>query len=858
MNINLISALFWISVVTCPTLPCLAQTKPAARKPAAAAPTGPTLKTYSGAYGDKDDGKATYTYYIDAATGGRVKHGAFAYTRDYLWSGYGSANMSGTRLVDKESGRYEHGRRVGSWNWTHSQYGSLSVNLFYGKINDQTARLDSRETTTVTFGAEGRPFGPCSYTNVNYSGGKAKPASETATGTLSGDFFTGTFTYHYRDPLNPGTQDKRLTARFSDDGLAHGPWKITYYQEEGYSSRFLGPVTETRTYRHGVLKSRRTLQESTGSILDNYEAPATDTTAGLAIKLDTVHLSSDPASELPAGLGPNLLGSGGGAFGAFEQWGFAWAVRPTSATMVFSHADTLLLNAGAELLAQSSRQLKEIRAMVVPGPPSTESVLNQRSRPRENYAEREARQNQEQKERQAREQAERAWHRVTKEAATGESSSSYFHSNAPALADSTWVPHVRQLSRTALAVWKSRQRLLGLDDKTPHDHAQASMWDSDSPLLNGDATPAATPSALEASVDKVKRQINARQELREALTEARPAVEAAHRYLASGYMLDTLSRERAAYLTTVAQSRTNLLATLRGLNLSVPDFSKSVTEQEALESRADSAMRWLVTARTLRTIDPHCRTLRQAMRAFNDRYTPLLTQETQVANELKAASEDIQAAGILTPLPSESDALGIATAAQQTLTAHYKSAIAVCENYSTPVSERQTQAASLRAAAAQAKPLYLGLLALNRRHRDVVEYYKTGVRPPNSPIPYDVASPPVNGTGNVYGKTTSTHYGPVTLNSAIADPVGALFKAAEGNPLRRRVWAPVEEKLLQPTYAAIRQQPAVREALQLLARAERTLERMIEIHDLPPAGLEKRLRKAETPAQVSEALDLKP
>jgi len=75
------------------------------------------LKTYSGSF---DDGKATYTYYLDEY-GNKVLHGNFSYT-------YQETVQRATISV-KINGSFDHGKRNSRWTFNSEGKGTFTKNV---------------------------------------------------------------------------------------------------------------------------------------------------------------------------------------------------------------------------------------------------------------------------------------------------------------------------------------------------------------------------------------------------------------------------------------------------------------------------------------------------------------------------------------------------------------------------------------------------------------------------------------------------------------------------------------------------------------------------------------------------------
>ena len=76
-----------------------------------------TLKTFSGSF---DDGKATYTYYLDEY-GNKVKHGNFTYSE--------SITIERATASVKISGFFSDGKRNGKWTFETVGKGSYTKNV---------------------------------------------------------------------------------------------------------------------------------------------------------------------------------------------------------------------------------------------------------------------------------------------------------------------------------------------------------------------------------------------------------------------------------------------------------------------------------------------------------------------------------------------------------------------------------------------------------------------------------------------------------------------------------------------------------------------------------------------------------
>jgi hypothetical protein len=74
-----------------------------------------TLKTFSGSF---DDGKATYTYYLDEY-GNKVKHGKFTYSQ--------SLTVERATVSIKISGFFSDGKRNSKWTFESVGKGSYTI-----------------------------------------------------------------------------------------------------------------------------------------------------------------------------------------------------------------------------------------------------------------------------------------------------------------------------------------------------------------------------------------------------------------------------------------------------------------------------------------------------------------------------------------------------------------------------------------------------------------------------------------------------------------------------------------------------------------------------------------------------------
>ncbi len=533
----------------------IAQTKPGAK------PTGPATKTYTGPF---DKGQASYSYYTDK-DGERVRHGQYTYTWDRLWDD--PFNVRGvTRMVSKETGRYDNGNKVGVWTWTESIFGSLIPARYWrgnllAKEVDETKILKGRTTTTITFGADGLPDGPCTYAEVALKSGKEQPPTVSATGSMVGNGLDGAYTYIERGHDNA----RKLTATF-DDGLCEGTWTLLYDN-----------LTETRRYTNGRLMSSRIVQESTGQTIHTYTSPDADAGSGMQIVSDTVRLEEDDTNTLPTQLGPRLFG-GGGAFGPFEQWGWAWVVRPKNAVVVFSKNDSLMLKAGAQLGQEVTAYTSKLRAL---GAADTVAV------------------------------------RYVKQ--------------IQQVVLPVWKAQQRFLGRDDRTTSEKSR------DAGPN---ATNMW-GDNALLDGSHQVEREPTALEKNISAAQKQVGARQQLRESLTSAQPVVQAAGKYVEVSYLIDTLRLMRENHLYKVGEARKQLLTALSALSITPPNYSAAIAAQTKFEARLDSAQAALQQQQQSPT-DPRCKALRSQVAAYAQHFSSALAQEQAVADRLSASNKTVQ------------------------------------------------------------------------------------------------------------------------------------------------------------------------------------------------------------------------
>ena len=317
--------------------PCYAQPKmPVQPKPAA--PPGPTLKTYQGEY---QGGTATYTYYL-GGDGRRVRHGKFEQKKSTYGAGYiGRRVIIGNATEYRTAGAYAHGKKTGPWSRTETDY-------------DNQNRVANRRTTTETY-VNDAVNGPATYADVPWQAGKpgsptvsasarrrtrpqrrtvAVPPramddpdvddehpltedeeigldSERDTTVEVTEFAAGPYRYTERERYGaPAGQAQTASGYFDADGLCDSTWTLHYRKGRSELNDATavqaagGWMTTVLDFAHGVLRSERTTQASTGEVISRFVLPATypqDTASRLVLTGKPAHWHnySEGAPETP-------------------------------------------------------------------------------------------------------------------------------------------------------------------------------------------------------------------------------------------------------------------------------------------------------------------------------------------------------------------------------------------------------------------------------------------------------------------------------------------------------------------------------------------------------------------------------
>lgn len=305
-----------------------AQTKPAA-------PAGPALKTYQGEY---EGGRATYTYYLDAA-GQRVRHGGFESVR--LEKGHSlilNWQVISTDYTEyRETGTYADGNATGRWTTTVTEYSRPG-----NRRTVLPADYTRRQTTTTTY-VKGDINGPATYADVPWRGGK--PGAPTASAsarrvtrpertTLSiaprslfdpsiddepprterekqglsaevdttvevTEYAAGPYRYTGEaDASDPAHRPQTARGFFDAAGFCDSTWTLHYWKGGNENDNATprqqasGWVTSVLRFDHGALLRERTAQESTGETIGEFALPpsaARDTASRLVLLRQPVH-----------------------------------------------------------------------------------------------------------------------------------------------------------------------------------------------------------------------------------------------------------------------------------------------------------------------------------------------------------------------------------------------------------------------------------------------------------------------------------------------------------------------------------------------------------------------------------------